>query len=258
MSFLYRQVSFHSEHTKSRFTKELSRICSESGHAFFRKERVALLVSFVFFGTLIFSCLQSAAAQPKFTEAESERKEIGISAAFQDLESEDIFLVRNKKRLSICMKNANGFTSKILDCLSSSTSDYDRYLRKLIFRRNLEINTYELFRENRQAICLKVGDEFEGTSQQIMYASCLESITVEELIKKSHSVSDISEFLLALWDKKKVPLATQKKLFNNLKSECAKDARFRIEPTEKAIEDHILYKICVVARTVDEVLKILK
>ncbi len=199
--------------------------------------------------------LSATWAQPSILENEQVRSALGSTGFTQEYKIDDTFLVKNNELFSLCTKRAAGVTSKILTCLSASAEKLDAYLSRLMIRKKLGEKAIGLFFENRKSSCLKIGDDFDGSNQEVVYADCLRMRTVEEIIKKSHSVEDIDEFLLLLMMGQKISLIEQEKFFNSRNTFCADATKFRSDFLEKKIQDEGFYKNCIRTRTIEEILK---
>jgi len=194
-------------------------------------------------------------AQPSIAGTEQARSALGSSGFIQEYKLDDNFLAKNNDLFSVCTKRAAGVTSKILTCLSASVEKLDSYLSRLMIRKKIDEKANELFSENRKSSCLKIVDDFDGSNKEVVYADCLRMRTVEEIIKKSHSVGDVNEFLLLLMMEQKLSLIEQEKFFNSRNTFCADATKFRSDFLEKDIQDEGFYKNCLSTRTIEEILK---
>lgn len=194
-------------------------------------------------------------AQSASIATEQAPSALGSTKFTQVKKLDDGFLVLNNNHFSACTKRAAGVTSEILSCLSASVGQLDEYLSRLMIRRELNKEVGAAFLKNRESSCLKIANDFGGSNHEVVYADCLRMQTIEELIKKIHSVGDVDEFLLLLLIEQKVSLIEREKIFNSRNTFCANAAKFQADFLEKSTSDEGFYKNCLSTRTIKEILK---
>jgi hypothetical protein len=214
--------------------------------------------AFALCAAISFVHVSTAWAQPSSVEIEQARRDLGSTEFAQEYKMDDIFLVKNNDQLSVCVKNAAEMTSEMLTCISESVEKLDGYLLRLITRKKLNEKASEIFFKSRKYSCIKISDDFDGTNQAVVYADCLRIRTVEEIIKKSHSVGNIDEFLFLLIAQQKISVAEQEDFFKSRKSFCTDAAKFWSDSLEKTLQAEDVYRNCINTRAIEEVLKKLR
>lgn len=173
----------------------------------------------------------------------------------QESKIDDIFLVKNNDHYSFCVKESLASQSEMLDCLSDSLEKLDGYLSRLMVRKKIKRKVSEQFFESRKILCLKVIEDFDGSNKSIVYADCLRIRTIAEIIKESHSVDSIDDFLIFLLSQKKIPFTERENYFNNRKYFCMDAGDFRSNFSENFSEKEFFYQNCLTTRAVEEVLR---
>jgi len=173
----------------------------------------------------------------------------------KESKTSDIFLIKNSNEFSACMNKSFGTLSKMLVCSSDSIQKLDQDLLHLIVSNKLEEDERRRFFENRKNLCLNSSNYYDGTNQELVYADCLRIRTIEKIIKESHHIENIDDFLLELMLKKKVSAIERENFFNNRKSFCVDAAKFRSEYSGNIGPGDDFYKDCLVVRAVEESLR---